>query len=108
TVEEAWSQVAQYLTADEPPAKIDTDDLVSAMERTPGRVAFVSGQDELQRILAHPFAAWRIFLHPNQRNIAYRPTSTGPAKVTVGAGSGKTVTALHRTGFLPNDWPRHT
>src|SRR5215472_12542865 len=100
TVEEAWGQVAQYLTADEPPAKIDTNDLVSAMERTPGRVAFVSGQDELQRILAHPFAAWRIFLHPNQRKIAYRASYAGPAQVTGGAGTGKTVTALHRTAFL--------
>jgi superfamily I DNA/RNA helicase len=100
TVEEAWAQAAQYLTADEPPATIDTDDLVSAMERTPGRVAFVSGQDELQRILAHPFAAWRIFLHPNQRKIAYRSSYAGPAQVTGGAGTGKTVTALHRTAFL--------
>jgi AAA domain/UvrD-like helicase C-terminal domain len=100
TVEEAWAQVAQYLAADEPPAEIDTDDLVSAMERTPGRVVFVSGQDELQRILAHPFAAWRVFLHPNQRKIAYRNSYAGPAQVTGGAGTGKTVTALHRTAFL--------
>jgi hypothetical protein len=99
-VEEAWAQVAQYLPADEPPAEIDTDDLVSAMERTPGRVAFVSGQDELQRILANPFAAWRVFLHPNQRKIAYRNSYAGPAQVTGGAGTGKTVTALHRTAFL--------
>ena len=51
---------------------MDPDDLVSAMERTPGQVAFVSGQEELQLILAHPFAAWRTFLHPSQRKIAYR------------------------------------
>src|SRR5262249_44335354 len=53
--EGGWARVPQPLTADEPPAEIDTDDLVSAMERTPGRVAFISGQDELQRILANPF-----------------------------------------------------
>jgi superfamily I DNA/RNA helicase len=105
SVDEAWTQVAQYLTADEPPAQIDTDDLVSAMERTPGRVAFVSGQDELQRILAHPFAAWRIFLHPSQRKIAYRSSYAGPAQVTGGAGTGKTVTALHRTAFLAERLP---
>ena len=40
------------------------------MERTPGQVTFVSGQEELQRILAHPFASWRTFLHPSQRKIA--------------------------------------
>ena len=70
------------------------------MERTPGQVTFVSGQEELQRILAHPFAAWRMFLHPSQRKIAYREKYAGPAQVTGGAGTGKTVTALHRAAFL--------
>ena len=70
------------------------------MERTPGQVAFVSGQEELQLILAYPFAAWRTFLHPSQREIAYRPSYTGPAQVTGGPGTGKTVTVLHRAAFL--------
>ena len=70
------------------------------MERTPGQVVFVSGHEELQRILAHPFAAWRIFLDPSQRKIAYQPSYSGPAQVTGGAGTGKTVTALHRAAFL--------
>jgi superfamily I DNA/RNA helicase len=100
TVEEAWAEVVQYQSTDVPPAEIDPGDLVSAMERTPSRVAFMSGQDELQRILANPFAAWRVFLHPSQRKIAYQKTYAGPAQVTGGAGTGKTVTALHRTAFL--------
>jgi superfamily I DNA/RNA helicase len=100
SVEEAWGQVAQYLPADSPPAKVDPGDLVTAMERTPGRVAFVSGPEELQRILAYPFAAWRTFLHPTQRKIAYAKAYTGPAQVTGGAGTGKTVTAVHRAAFL--------
>jgi superfamily I DNA/RNA helicase len=79
---------------------VDPADLVSAMERTPGQVAFVSGQEELQRILAHPFAAWRTFLHPSQRKIAHKAAYSGPAQVTGGAGTGKTVTALHRAAFL--------
>ena len=54
------------------------------MERTPDQVAFVSGQEELQLILAHPFAAWRTFLHPSQREIAYRPSYCGP-----GPGDGR-------------------
>ena len=64
------------------------------------QVAFVSGQEELQLILAHPFTAWRTFLHPSQREIAYRPSYSGPAQVTGGPGTGKTVTVLHRTAFL--------
>ena len=48
----------------------------------------------------HPFAAWRTFLHPSQREIAYRPSYAGPAQVTGGPGTGKTVTVLHRAAFL--------
>jgi superfamily I DNA/RNA helicase len=100
TVQEAWSEVAQLLPAEVPPESVDSDDLVSAMERTPGQVSFVSGQEELQRMLAHPFAAWRTFLHPSQRKIARKIAYSGPAQVTGGAGTGKTVTALHRAAFL--------
>jgi superfamily I DNA/RNA helicase len=57
----------------------------------------VKGPAELAAVLAHPFAAWRVFLHPTQRRIAYRPSYAGPTLVTGGAGTGKTVTALHRT-----------
>jgi hypothetical protein len=108
SVEEAWAQVAQYLPADTPPAEVDPADLVTAMKRTPGRVAFVSGPEELQRILAHPFGAWRTFLHPAQRKIACQPAYAGPAQVTGGAGTGKR--SPHCTGphFSPNDWRART
>ena len=100
TVEEAWAEVAQLLPGDAPPEQVDPGDLVSAMKRTPGHVTFVSGQEELQRILAHPFAAWRTFLLPSQRKIAHQPSYSGPSQVTGGPGTGKTVTALHRAAFL--------
>ena len=54
TVDEAWAEVAQYLPAQAPPEEVDQADLVTAMERTPGQVAFVSGHEELRRILANP------------------------------------------------------
>jgi hypothetical protein len=66
------------------------------MERTPGRVVFVKGNEDLDRILERPFAAWRIFLHPAQRKIAYALRYAGPAQVTGGVGTGKTVTAPGR------------
>jgi superfamily I DNA/RNA helicase len=97
-VEEVWAEVAQYALGGDAP--VDTGNLVKAMERTPGRVVFVQGNEDLDKILAHPFAAWRIFLHPAQRKIAYAPRYAGPAQVTGGAGTGKTVTALHRAAFL--------
>src|SRR5271166_3284833 len=79
TVDEAQDEVARLLPAGTLPEQVDPEDLVAAMERTPGQVTFVSGPEDLQLILAHPFAAWRRFLHPSQRKIAYR----------AGAGNGR-------------------
>jgi hypothetical protein len=96
TPEEVWAEVSQYAPAE----RVDTSDVVKAMERSPGRVVFVQGNDELEKILEHPFARWRVFLHPAQRRIAYAQRYSGPVQVTGGAGTGKTVTALHRAAFL--------
>ena len=100
TVDEAQDEVARLLSVGTRPEQVDPDDLVAAMERTPGAITFVSGSEELQLILAYPFAAWRTFLHPSQRKIAYRESYAGPAQVTGGPGTGKTVTVLHRAAFL--------
>lgn len=99
-VQQAWEEVAKCLPAEEKPEAVDPDDLVTAMRRTPGQVVFVNGPEELRDILAHPFDTWRIFLHPVQRRVALRPSYSGPAQVTGGAGTGKTVAALHRARFL--------
>jgi hypothetical protein len=100
TVDEAREEIHRLYSPGALPGPVDPDDLVTAMERTPGQVSFVSGQEELRFILAHPFAQWRTFLHPGQRKIAYRPSYSGPAQVTGGPGTGKTVTVLHRAAFL--------
>ncbi|MFC8422752.1 UvrD-helicase domain-containing protein [Streptomyces sp. NPDC057236] len=76
------------------------DDLAATVTRTRSRIALVTGADELADILVKPFAAWRIFLHPTQRRIAYRPAYAGPAQITGGPGTGKTVVALHRVKHL--------
>ena len=77
----------------------DTDDLSAAIERSPHRVALVSGPDELMELFRKPFATWRVYLHPTQRAAAYG-SYTGPARVTGGPGTGKTVVALHRARYL--------
>jgi len=100
TVDEAQDEVVRLLSVGPRPERVDPNDLVAAIERTPGAVTFVSGQEELQLILAYPFAAWRTFLHPSQRKIAYKESYVGPAQVTGGPGTGKTVTVLHRAAFL--------
>ena len=65
-----------------------------------GRIALVDGPDELLALLAKPLALWRIFLHPSQEEVAYRPSYWGSAQVTGGPGTGKTVVALHRVKHL--------
>jgi hypothetical protein len=96
TPEEVWAEIAQYAPAE----PIDPSNLVTAMKRTQDKVIFIDGSDELDRILKYPFAHWRTFLHPAQRKIAYAPGFAGPVQVTGGAGTGKTVTAMHRAVHL--------
>ncbi|WP_144118316.1 UvrD-helicase domain-containing protein [Catellatospora sichuanensis] len=103
TADEVWGELSERLTAT--PAAIDADDLLAAAARTPDRFAFVTGPQELKYVLAHPFDAWRIFLHPTQRDIAYQPVYNGPALVTGSAGTGKTITALHRAVHLARQLP---
>jgi superfamily I DNA/RNA helicase len=98
--EEVWAEISQYAPSEAERDRIDADDMVKAMERTPGKVVFIDDSDELDRILKHPFALWRTFLHPAQRKIAYARQYAGPVQVTGGAGTGKTVTAMHRAVHL--------
>jgi superfamily I DNA/RNA helicase len=60
----------------------------------------VADENELRDMMARPLALWRIFLHHSQAGIAYRPTFNGPARVTGGPGTGKTVVAMHRANHL--------
>lgn len=100
SVDEAWHAASRELVDEEPPTDIDPSDLGAAIRRTPDRAAVVAGPAELRDILEHPFDAWRTFLHPRQRRIAYRSSYDGPVMVTGGAGTGKTVTAVHRAAHL--------
>jgi superfamily I DNA/RNA helicase len=46
-----------------------------------------------------PLAQWRVFLHPTQHKLASGDRS-GPVRVLGGAGTGKTVVAMHRAKWL--------
>lgn len=62
--------------------------------------AFIVTDDtQLEEILNGSFEKWKLFLHPSQRSLSYKD-SNGPVKVTGGAGTGKTVCALHRVKYL--------
>lgn len=95
TPEQVWSEIGADLVTE----PVDVTDLDAALRRSPGRVLLVDGPDDLMKVFANPFALWRIYLHPTQNEIVdacYR----GPARVTGGPGTGKTVVALHRTRRL--------
>ena len=55
--------------------------------------------DELATLAAAPIEAWMVFLHPEQRTIVERRMD-GPGRIKGGAGTGKTVVALHRAAEL--------
>ncbi|MFC9910170.1 UvrD-helicase domain-containing protein [Streptomyces sp. NPDC127197] len=99
TVEEVWQDiVAPALQAAAQP--VDTQDYDTAIQHSRARIALVTASEELRDILEKPFAAWRVFLHPSQRKVAYRASYSGPAQITGGPGTGKTVVALHRVKHL--------
>ncbi|GAA3386433.1 UvrD-helicase domain-containing protein [Cryptosporangium minutisporangium] len=76
------------------------DDVAAAIRRSQGRIALVDGPAELLELLAIAPSRQRVFLHPEQDAVAYRPSYAGPAIVFGGPGTGKTVTALHRVRHL--------
>lgn len=100
TVEDVWRDVVAVNLADRSAEPVDTADYETAIHRSRTRIALVTASDELRDILDKPFEAWRVFLHPSQRKVAYRASYSGPAQVTGGPGTGKTVVALHRVRHL--------
>lgn len=77
------------------------DDFAKALDMPATLKSFVvvDGEDELRRIMAEPLEKWRVFLHPAQRKIVCKKYS-GAARVLGGAGTGKTVVAMHRAKYL--------
>lgn len=59
--------------------------------------------DALADVLAKPIEDWMVFLHPDQARLTQRPFS-GAARVRGGAGTGKTVVALHRAKHLADTY----
>lgn len=95
------------IAGDIDPAAIDTEDLAAALDAPASHADFhvVRGQDDLEAMLALPLAQWRTYLHASQEALALRPSFSGPVRVTGGAGTGKTVVAMHRARFLADRDP---
>jgi superfamily I DNA/RNA helicase/mRNA-degrading endonuclease RelE of RelBE toxin-antitoxin system len=75
--------------------------LVKALKQPLSGSSFhiIEGQEELDKIMNEPLEKWRVFLHPTQKALVHE-TFSGPALVLGGAGTGKTVVAMHRAKYL--------
>ncbi len=65
----------------------------------------LTDDEDLRKALEYPLEKWRTFLHPKQLRVA-TDDFNGPACVTGGAGTGKTVVAMHRARFLAEKFAR--
>ena len=113
---EAYESLFFYLAGDSyeelirnreaPDDKVDTDDIARALERmeSRGRFVVVDNEMELEEVLSAPLEKWRVFLHPSQRRLVERRWN-GPVRVLGGAGTGKTVVAMHRARWLARTLP---
>jgi superfamily I DNA/RNA helicase len=80
---------------------VDTEDFATALTREQSQRSFhvVENDQELEAMLVAPLEKWRVFLHPSQRRLVNWRTN-GPVRVLGGAGTGKTVVAMHRARWL--------
>ncbi|MGL5336768.1 MAG: UvrD-helicase domain-containing protein, partial [Enterovibrio sp.] len=81
--------------------EIDVEDFDAALQRAITQRSFkvVTDDLELQKMLNAPLEQWRVFLHPSQRKLVSLEAN-GPTRVLGGAGTGKTVVAMHRAVHL--------
>lgn len=79
----------------------DPEDFRAALSSYASQQSFVvvQGEADLKRILDAPLEQWRVFLHPSQRLYAEHDYH-GPFRLLGGAGTGKTVVAMHRAKRL--------
>lgn len=81
--------------------EVDTGDFEAALLKPESQSRFVVVTDDaaMAAMLNAPLAQWRVFLHPTQHKLASGSRS-GPVRVLGGAGTGKTVLAMHRAKWL--------
>jgi hypothetical protein len=80
---------------------VDTADYAAALAtpESKSRFVIVDNDEAMMAIMNAPLAQWRVFLHPTQQKLASGDRS-GPVRVLGGAGTGKTVLAMHRAKWL--------
>ncbi|MEU4831494.1 UvrD-helicase domain-containing protein [Streptosporangium sp. NPDC023615] len=94
----AWRELENCRAVAPDHEPINPEDFGAALTRSPDRAVFVPHPRELNRVLEAP--GWCVFLYPPQRRLAYWESYRQPTLVTGGAGTGKTLVALHRAAHL--------
>lgn len=96
SLEEVCAELERSAAVDVDPADVD-----SALTRIDSQGEFIvfTEDEPLEAMLSAPMETWRVFLHPSQRRLVERSWS-GPVRVLGGAGTGKTVAAMHRARWL--------
>lgn len=100
--EEVYALTGVTEEPQKPPVADDEDltfDQLIETEESRQTIFIPDSQEELRRVFEEGLEGWRVFLHPDQRKLAYRDYN-GPAMVRGGAGTGKTVVAMHRGKYL--------
>lgn len=97
-------EVFQEVDKRDEEAAVDTGDFLAALQNEDSRRRFyvVDEAKDLTEILSAPLEQWRVFLHPKQRKLVSMQAG-GPVRVLGGAGTGKTVVAMHRAKHLAED-----
>ncbi len=98
---ETIATVREALGLEASKEEVDTEDFETALDNvgTMRHFALVTDDQDLEAMLDAPLDKWRVFLHPSQRKLVTK-NYNGPARVLGGAGTGKTVVAMHRAKHL--------
>ncbi|BDA63850.1 3'-5' exonuclease [Actinomyces capricornis] len=103
TLEEVREDYELIRPPEHPASQPDEDAaLVAGLRTRAARSTFtwVESDEDLRRAIEGlSFQQWQLFLHPSQRTLVERRTS-GPMRISGGAGTGKTVIAVHRAKQL--------
>ena len=98
SIDEVRKEITAPVELDQRP---DPEDFAAALTRT--KVTTVD--DAVRAVIEEgDFRAWKVFLHPTQERIVHRHYN-GPARVSGGPGTGKTIVALHRVKHLAEQLP---
>ena len=94
-------EVIELMQAERDSKEPKAGDLRKALESVENQRFFrvLEGEVDLQAMINRPLEKWRVFLHPTQYRIVNKDYA-GAARTTGGAGTGKTVVAMHRAKRL--------